>query len=162
MSIDPIAGLAADLRCDPLEAMVGGPRGATARRAHDVMVVCGFTGDESVLAGGQIDPLDDAELRQRIQRPEDRRPTQPQMTPPRGIEKVVGGEVALASGNEAGQRAPWRGQPVAAMLERTDDVAGIHHARSLQYTETQSQLDRIRLRVINGPREAVRPSTTSR
>ena len=53
-----------------------------------------LAGDERMLAGGQVQPLDDAEVREDVQRPEDRRPGHAEPPPARLAEQLVGREVA--------------------------------------------------------------------
>ena len=94
-----------------------------------MVVVRGLARDERVLAGGQVDPFDHAKLRERVERPEDRRPAQAEVAPTRRDEEVVGGEVALATGDETSERAARRRQPIAGLLECADDIRGMDHFR---------------------------------
>ena len=82
-----------------------------------------------VLAGGQVDPLDEAESLERLERPEDRRsPGAGTRGPGRGDE-VGGGEVPVLRGDQFGQ-GPSRGGPAeAGAFERDEDGSGVSHGR---------------------------------
>ena len=92
---------------------------AAAARADDVMVVAGrLTGHVGVLAGGQVEALQHAQLSEEVQRAEDRGPADAQPARPRVADEVRGGEVAFACHDELRDSAARRGQPVAGPVER--------------------------------------------
>ena len=84
-------------------------------------------GHVGVLAGRQVESLDDAELGQQVQRPKERRPADAE--PPlagRGLE-LGGGEVPVVLGDEVGDGASRLGQPVAGVIEGVDDGIRFDH-----------------------------------
>ena len=99
----------------------------------------GLAGDERVLPGREVEPLDDAQVGEDVERSEDGGPGDAKSTPPRFAEELVGREVAAARRDQAGQRSPRRGQPLARLLERTDDRAALDHGPILDGIETESQ-----------------------
>ena len=75
--------LAGDVTDHPAQAGVVDLGRPAAARADHVMVVDRLAADVGVLAGRQIDALDDAELLEDLERPEDRRPTDAEVARPR-------------------------------------------------------------------------------
>ena len=163
MLVDPEAGLAGDVtdtRRRPVSSISVGPAAA---RADHVMVVDRLAADVGVLAGGQIDALDDAELLEDLERPEDRRPTDPEVARPRLGHDARSREVPVLVGDKAGERPPRLGQPVAGLVERGHECGRVAHGRMLAQNETQSHyLDGQRAvdtegTVGPGPSDRVRP-----
>ena len=65
--VDPVAGPLGDLLGDGLDPAIVDVGALAAVRADDVVVVLGLADDVGVLAGWQVDPLDDAELLEQLQ-----------------------------------------------------------------------------------------------
>ena len=86
-----------------------------------------LAGHERVAARRQVQPLDDAEVGEDVQRAEDRGPAEPEPTAPRLLEELLGREMATAARDEPGERAAGRGQPVAGGPERPNDCPRIDH-----------------------------------
>ena len=104
--------------------------------ADDVVVVGGLAADVRVLAARQVDPLHDAQLAERVDRPEDRRPPDPE-PPGAGVgEDVRRGERAVAVGDQAGHRPPRVRQPEACPVQGVEQWRRVsHQARN----DTRSQ-----------------------
>ena len=119
--VDPIAGLPRDLAHDRSQAQVGDLGRAPTRGAHDVVVMRRLAADVGVLARWQVEPLDSAELREDLERPEDGRAPDAEVTAARVAHQLRGREVARLLGDQHGQRAAWLGQPVAGAVEGGDD-----------------------------------------
>ena len=97
VGVDPIAAPPGDLGDRLGDAAVLDLRRPAAARADDVVVVGAGAGHVGVLAGRQIEALDDPELGQQVQRPEERRPADPEpAVAGRGLE-IGRGEVAVCS-----------------------------------------------------------------
>ncbi len=92
--------------------------------------------DVGVLAVGEVHPLDEAEVREHVERAEDRRPADPEPAAARVRLEVGGREVALAGGDEPGDRAARLGQPVAGVVEGGDQRLGLGHATASSATVT--------------------------
>lgn len=130
--VDSVPRRPPDCLGDALDAGIADTGRAAARRADDVVVVRRLAGHEGMLARGEIQSLDDAEICEDVQGPEDRRPRHPEPSPARLAEKVVGGEVPAVRGDQRCKRTPRPGQPVPGRLERADDLRGVDHGASLQ------------------------------
>ena len=93
------------------------------------MVVVGrLAGDVGVLAGGQVEALDEAELEQHVERPEDRRPADAQVAGRGRLDQVGRREVARLVGDERGDRPPRLGHAVLAALEGGEQGDDVDHA----------------------------------
>ena len=92
--------------------------------------------DVGVLAVGQVHPLDEAEVREDVERAEDRRPADPEPAATSVRLQVGGREVALASGDEPRDRAARLGQPVAGVVEGGDQRLGLRHETASRATVT--------------------------
>jgi hypothetical protein len=125
--LDGVAASPRDLGDHAGKAAVLDSRRPTAARTDDVVVVGGRARDVRVLAGREIEALDNVKLRQEIERPEERRPTDPESPAARGRLELGRGEVAVVFGDEIGDREARRGKPIAGSLERIDDGIGWVH-----------------------------------
>ena len=104
-----------------------------------MVVVGGLAGHEGMAARRQVHALDEAEVGQDVERAEQGRPGDPEPSPARLHEQVLGGEMRTPARDEPGERTAGTGQPVAGTIQRGDDGPGIKHARMLGQIETQSQ-----------------------
>ena len=104
--------------------------------------------DVGVVAVGQVDPLDEPQVREHVERPEDRRPPDPQAPAARVVDEVGGREVALARGDEVGDRAARLGQPVAGVVEGGDQRLGGRHATA---SSADARTARRRASIPRGP-----------
>ena len=129
MVVDAEARLAGHVANHPAQAGVIDLGRPAAARADHVMVVDRLAADIGVLAGGQIDALDDAELLEDLERPEDRRPSDPEVARPRLGHDARRGEVPVPICDEAGERPARLGQPVAGLVERGHERGWIVHSR---------------------------------
>ena len=84
-------------------------------------MVIGLAADEGMIAGREVEPLHDAKAREDVQRPEDRRPPQPESLGARPCHEIVRGEVAPLVRDHAGQDPPRCGQAVAGTAEGLED-----------------------------------------
>ena len=146
MRFDPIAGSRRDRSDDAVDPGVVDLLGPAAAQADDVMVVDRLARNIGVLPGRQVEPLDDPELGEQVERPEDGGPTDAKLAG-LGVRDEVGGrEVARALGDELGHRPPGRSHPVTGVVERGQELARVGHAGmilSLRCSvETQSQSHR--------------------
>ena len=82
------------------------------------------TGDVGVLTGRQVQALHDMELGQQVERPKQRRPTDPQPPTPRGGLELGRGEVTVVLGDQVRDGTARPGQAVAAGVEGSDDGIG--------------------------------------
>jgi hypothetical protein len=95
--------------------------------AHDVVMVGRRAGDICVLAVGQIEALEDAELREEIEGAEQSRPANAQSAVTRDRLEIRGREMSDGFGDQARDRAAWGSQPLAGQIEGAQDgVAGDH------------------------------------
>lgn len=121
MGVDPVSRALTDRVDDGPQTGVVDVGGSAARRADDVVMVGWLAADVRVLAGRQVEPLDDAQLEEQVERPKDRRPTDREVTLPCIGGEVGRGEVALAAGDQLRNGTPRLGQPMAGTIERVDD-----------------------------------------
>ena len=122
MGADPPAGPPLDVVHRRDDALVANVRHATAAFADDVMVVATrAAGHVGVLAGGEVDPLEDLELGQQVEDAEDRRPPDAEAPHPGVLDEVRGSEMTFARGDELGDHAPRLRQAVAGRIHRLDE-----------------------------------------
>ena len=131
VSIDPVARRLRDGGRHALQAVILDARRPAARRAHDVMVVGGLTGDERMLPGREIEALDNAELGQEVQGPKHGRAVDAQTPAARIREQSLRREVTALLGDESGEGAARRRSTVARLLQDLDDLTRLDHARSI-------------------------------
>lgn len=84
-------------------------------------MVVWLTADEGVIAGREVETLDHAKAREDVQRPEDRRPPQPESLRARPRDEIVRGEVAALARDQAGNDPPRCGEAVAGTTEGGED-----------------------------------------
>jgi len=101
-----------------------------------MMVMCRRAWDIRVLASGQVEPFHDAELCEQVERPKQRRPTDPQPPTPRGGLELGRGEVTVVFGDQVRDGTARAGQAVAAGVERSDDGIGSNHAETIPRIST--------------------------
>src|SRR5699024_9928397 len=77
LRVHAVAGARLDLAGDGIEPELGHVGRAPAARAHDVVVVRARALDVGVVAVGEVDALDDAEVEEEVDRAEDRRAADP-------------------------------------------------------------------------------------
>ena len=144
VALDPVAGAPPDRAGDALDPRIVDLLGPAAARADQVMVVSRLAGHVGVLAGRQVEPFDQPELLEQVERPEDRRPSDPQPAGARVGDEIGGGEVAAALGDELGHRAARRRHPVPGIVQRSHERLGLSHRQMIPslspVVETQSQL----------------------
>ena len=104
-----------------------------------MVVVCGIAGDERVLPGGQVEALDDSQLGEDVERAEHGSPANTEPLALRRGHELLGGEVAAALADQAGEAPPRLGDAVARVVEGGNDRVGIRHAGDGITIETQSQ-----------------------
>ncbi len=80
-----------------------------AARADDVVVMGRLAGDVRVLPAGKVQPLQQAELLEQLERPENGCAADAQPPVPGVIHQVCGGEVAVTLRDELGDGAPGLG-----------------------------------------------------
>ena len=128
MNIDPIPAPSRHLVDDAGHPAVANVGGSPASGADDVVVVRGLARHESVLTARQIEPLDEPELRQDLERPEHGGATHAEPSSAGRGHEVVGREVPSLLRDELGESPAWLGQPVAGLIERADDRFLLGHA----------------------------------
>ena len=82
MAVDAVAGLALHLHQDCLDTGVFDFGLAAAHRAHDVVVMHRLARHICVLAIGQVEPFEEPQLGEQVERPEDGRSTDVQAPDP--------------------------------------------------------------------------------
>jgi hypothetical protein len=104
---------------------------APAPGAHDVVMVGGRACDIRVLAAGQVEALEDAELREEIEGPEECRPADAQSAVPCDRLEIRSGEMAVGLGDQARDSAPWCSEPMAGQVEGAQDGVARDHRQML-------------------------------
>lgn len=126
--VDAVARLVLDLANDGSPASVVDITTRAAVRADDVVVMDGFAGHVSVVAGRQVESLHGVQVGQDIERPEDRRSTDAE-APLAGVRHKVGRrEMPLARGDQVGDRTARVGQPIPGVIECGLDGGWSGHA----------------------------------
>ena len=127
VGVDPESALALDLAnrdADPGVVDLGRPAAA---RADHVMMVGRRTRDIGVLAGRQIQALDDAQLDEELERAEQGCPADPEAPVAGGGGELEDREMAVMAGDQVGDRKPRCGQAIAGGIESSNDrIGGIH------------------------------------
>src|SRR5437870_1777956 len=101
MRVDLVAGAPPDLPQRHVQVALVDANRAAAARADEMVVMRRLAADVGVLPAGQVDPLDQVEAGQQLQRAEDGRPTEPGALTPRRAQEILGGEVALPLSDQA-------------------------------------------------------------
>lgn len=96
-----------------------------------MVVMGGLAGDVRVLAGGEVDPLNDAQLGENVQCAEDRGAADTKSALARILREVGGGEVTRSRREQGGHGTPRTGQPIAGVRDSGDDWLGITHAQMI-------------------------------
>jgi len=99
--IDAITRPTGDLAHDVAQAGVVDLVRATAPRTDDVVVMRRLAADVGVLAARQVEPLDDAQLREDFEGPKDGRPTDARAASPGSGDQLGRGEVAVTVRDQA-------------------------------------------------------------
>jgi hypothetical protein len=95
-----------------------------------VMVMARLAADVRVLAGGQVDALDEPELPEQLEGSEDGGPADPGVVRP-GIGNEVGGrEMSRASGDQVGDQAPGGGGAIAVATSG-GRTGGLEHSEMI-------------------------------
>jgi hypothetical protein len=139
MGFDAVAAPASNLLEDASHSAVAHVGRLAALGADDVVVMGRVAGNERVLAGRQVETLDDPELGENVERPEHGGAADPKPLPPRRGHELVGGEVAAALADQAGEAPARFGDAVSGLVEGGNDRVGIGHAGDGITIETQSQ-----------------------
>ena len=128
MTADLPAGALLDLLDGAAEAQVldlgHPPTGVT---DDVVMVMLRQAGDVGVIAGRQVDPLEDLELGEELERTEDGRPADTQIPGSGILDEVTGREVACARCDQLGYHATRLGQAVAGATHGVDEWLSSSH-----------------------------------
>lgn len=127
MRLNPEAGPAGDLGDGVGHPAVRRLRCPPAARADHVMVMGAGAGDVGVLARREVKPLDDPELREQFERPEEGRPadTEPAVTDE--TLEIGRSEVARLLRDEACDGPPRLGETVAGEIQCSHDRIGVRH-----------------------------------
>lgn len=105
-----------------------------------MMMVRPAAGDERVATVGEVQPFDQPEVGQDVDRPEDRRATHAEASAPRIREEVPGGEVPGSSRDQVRDDAPLLGQAVARIDQGVGELRCVDHAdATVPVIETESQ-----------------------
>ena len=103
-----------------------------------MVVMPRLAGDERVLAGRQIQPLDGTELGEELERAEDRGAVHPKVAAARFVEQRLGREMALLLRDQLREGATRRGPAVPGSLQEFDDLPCVDHVVRV----SQSRLSR--------------------
>ena len=95
-----------------------------------VVVAHRLARDVGVLPGREVDALDDTDVGQDVERPEDGRPADAQVASFRRIHEVGGDEVALAVGDQLREAPTGLRQAVAGALQRGQERGSVDHGRN--------------------------------
>ncbi len=127
MISDQIAGPSGDALDDIAQSLVLHIGRAPTARADQMMVVIRPAGDVSMLARGQVEPLEQAELHEQIERAEDGRPTDATASCVRVRQQIGRREVPGLAGHQTGHHATWSGQATRAALQGREEGLGLGH-----------------------------------
>lgn len=117
MGLDDVPGVSSDLIDHVLEAVIIRLVGPPAARANDVVVMGRFARHIGVLTGRQVEALQDLEVGEEVQRPEDGGTTDTQATVARLIDEVRRREVTVALLDQVGDGATRFGEPITGLIE---------------------------------------------
>lgn len=92
-----------------------------------MVVMGGLASDVSVLPARQIQAFDGPEVEQELERAEDRRAADGDAAAPGVGRQVGGGEVAVAVGDELGDRPARRRDPMTCAVQGGEEGGGISH-----------------------------------
>jgi len=127
MRVDAEAGPAPDLGDRLGDATILGIGRSPAPGTDNVMVVGPGTWNVGVLPGREIQPLDHPELGQKLERPEQRRPADPEPAVADDVLELGRREVARLLRDEVGHGSSRPRHSVAGDVERIDDrILRIH------------------------------------
>jgi hypothetical protein len=129
--VDSVAGPALDVVDDGTPPGVVDVVAPAARRADDMVVMGGFARHVGMLATGQVDPLDRLHLGEQVERPEDRRATDPETAPSGVGHEIRGGEMRGPGRDQLRDRAPRIGRSVAGVVEGGADGDRIGRVREM-------------------------------
>lgn len=139
MLVNAVTGPPGDLTDDQSKAGIVDLVGPAAARADNMVVVRRLTDDVGMLAGWQVQPLDGARFREDLERPEDRRPADPEALRPGASDELGGREMTLLICDQEGKRSARLRQAVAGAIERADDRGRVSHRAEPIRNETESQ-----------------------
>ena len=89
------------------------------------MVMGRLAADVGMLAGRQVEALDDTQLGEHLERPEDGGSADAQAAVVGRRDELGRGEVAFLVGDQRGQRPARLGQPVPSTIKGVDDRPGL-------------------------------------
>ena len=118
MHVDAIAALGGDPidhagQADVID--VGGP--AAPATDHMMVMIRWLARDVGVVTRWKVDPFDRADAFERVEGPENGRAADSRLAPSRVINKIGGGEMALAPGDEVGNGAARPRQSISGPVE---------------------------------------------
>ena len=122
VAIDPVATPPGDLRHGFADAAVLDFSRSSAARADDVVMVGPSAMHVGVIAIRQVEPLDDPQLDEQVEGPEQRCPTDSEATYTRRHFEFSRCEVAVVFGDQVCFGPPRRGTPVPAGIHRFHDL----------------------------------------
>lgn len=143
MVVDAVPGAPRDVPHDRTEAGVVDVLAPATAGAHDMVVVAGLAGHVGVLAGRQVDALDEVEVGQHLEGPEDGRAPDGETTFTGRIDEIRRREVTGAIGDELCHGAARLGHAVITAVQGGKEGEGIDHGgriaciRALVETESQ-------------------------
>ncbi len=130
VGLDDVARMSSHLIDHVLEAVILRLVGPAAPRADDVVVMGRFAWNIGVLAGRQIQALQDLQVREQVKCAEDGGPTDAQATVARLIYQVRRREVAVTLLDQLRDGATGFGEPVSGLIEcRHERLWFSHRAR---------------------------------
>lgn len=140
MVVHPKAGPAGDLAHDRAQSRIVDLGRPTAARADDVMVMDRLAAYVRMRTARQVEPLHGAQIRQDLERPEDRRPAD--ADPMRaGVRDEVGRrEVPSPPGDEADDRATGVCEPVSGTFEGGEQGGGVGHYQMIPSLKSSVQI----------------------
>ncbi len=146
MGFDPIAAPSADLGDGLRHAGVLDLGRPPAPRADDVVVMSRGAWHVGVLPRREIKTLQNVELREQVERPEERRSADPQPSLPGDRLELGSSEMPVMAADKAGDGATRTGKSVAGKIEGMNDRIGLGHDAMVSmpssHVESQSHLGR--------------------
>jgi hypothetical protein len=139
MGFDAVAAPSRDLLEDASHPAVAHVGRLAALGADDVVMMGRIAGDERVLAGWQVQALDNSELGEDVEGAEHGGAADPEPLPSRCGHELLGGEMAAALADQAGEAPPRFGDAVPRPVEGGNDRVGCRHAGDGITIETESQ-----------------------
>ena len=121
MRIDLESGASRRLGCHRIDAAIVDLFDHCARGAHEVMVMRSFARNVRVAPVGKIHALDQSLGDEKIEEAKDRRAPHRQPSAPRVADEVGGGEVSVASGDQARHGTARPGEADPRSIDRSQE-----------------------------------------